>query len=435
MNATFGDAQCSHIPTRRWLPDAELDAHPCGSWLLQLGFDLWLRAFYRRTVLLPAGFHIAPGTLIASNHQRDIDGPMLGTILVHRRGLRFEWPLPFFATREDLFRPGILTRLTVHWPRPLSAPLGHVRLAWFFPLGRAEPMRRIREFTFGEALQALCAVGLGDARCAALLNARGARELGAPATGALRDVPRHASIATLERWWGLRRLQPAARAAIAPAFRATVATQIAHFANRLNHGRCVYFAPEGSISMDGRFARIRGGFFQLVHAADVAPWIQPMALGYDALVPGRARIVVRVGHAFRADRSLDRHAFDAALRRAVLELAPVTASHLLARFLLCHATPFTQADLARWLARATAALHARRVMLDPLLMRTQPTQLANQRLRWLERRGLVVRSGEFFIPAFPHDATPGWDAPPNIVRYLANNLADLVPDIGRALPC
>jgi hypothetical protein len=192
--------------SRSWLPDADLDAHPFGSWLLEMGFDVWIRMVYNRVVVLPDDFHLAPGTLIASNHQRDVDGPMLGTLLARRRGLRFEWPLPFYATREDLFRPGILSRLTVHWPRSVSALLGYISLAWFFPLGRAEPMRRVREYTLGETLRALCDAGLGEVDCASLLNARGRRETGI-ATGALsvsaaanrRDLP-------LESWWGLRRL-------------------------------------------------------------------------------------------------------------------------------------------------------------------------------------------------------------------------------------
>ncbi|HEX7348627.1 MAG TPA: hypothetical protein VF264_03110 [Rhodanobacteraceae bacterium] len=419
----------------RWLPDAELDPHPAASWLLELGFDLWVRACYRRTILLPPTFHIAPGTLIASNHQRDVDGPMLGTVLVRRRGLRFEWPLPFFATREDLFRRGILTRLTVQWPAPLSALLGRIPLDWFFPLGRAEPMRRIREFTLGEALQAVIDAGMGDAPCVQALNARGLRELGVPFTSTVRGARAQAPPTALEHWWGLRRLQANARTRITPAFRTTVATQLKHFAARLDHGRVVYFAPEGSISLNGHFARVRGGFFQLVQATVVSPWIQPMAIGYDTLGPGRSRVVVNVGRAFRADRTLDRRQFDAALRAAVLRLVPITASHLLARYLLQQTVPFTQATLATWSARSIDVLRRHDATLDPLLLHAATTHLIGQRLRWLERTRLIVRRGEAFECQFTRDAAPSWESPANSLRYLANNLIDLVPDIDRVLPC
>ncbi|HEX5353554.1 MAG TPA: hypothetical protein VFW60_05695 [Rhodanobacteraceae bacterium] len=420
---------------QKWLPDAELDPHPFCSWLLELGFDLWIHLGYDRVVLAPDGFHVAPGSLIASNHQRDVDGPMLGTVLVRRRGLRFLGALPFYATREDLFRPGILARLTVHWPRSISTLLGRISLAWFFPLGRTEPIRRVREFTLGEALHALCEAGLGDADCATLLNARGRRETNIE-TGALsvREAANHRDL-PLEEWWGLRRLTLPAIKKLAPAFRATVNAQLVHFAQRLNDGRCVYFSPEGTISLSGRFGRVRAGCFRLVHMSESAPWVQPMALSYDTLAPGRSRVLVRIGQRFRADLALDRRAFDAALRHAVLSLAPITPSHLLARFLLHGPQIFSERDLAAWFSRGRATLQARGTALDPLFARVTAEELAGQRLRWLERRQLVARAGEAFRNTCPRDAKPGWRKPAAIVRYLDNNLADLVPDIERALPC
>lgn len=418
-------------PIRRphaWLPDADLDAYPLGSWLLEMGFDLWIRAFYRRDISFPEDFHVESGTLVASNHQRDVDGPMLGTLLVQRRGLRFQWPLPFFATREDLFRPGILSRLTVHWPRPVSALLGHVSLAWFFPLGRAEPMRRVREFTLGETLHALCDAVCGGMECASLLNARGLRELGPAGNVPVREAIARAPPASLEAWWGLRRLTLSAFAIIAPAFRTTIATQLAHFVQRLERGRCVYFAPEGTISMDGHFGRVRGGFFRLCRATAAPPWIQPMALSYDSLAAGRTRVVVRVGPRFRADPRLDRRAFDAALRHSILSLEPITPSHLLAHFLLHGPRTFTYDELAGWLTCCLAQLRKNGASLDPLWMR-RPLQITQQRLRWLARKRLVARAGGRFRNTCPRDAKPGWLAPANVVRYLDNSLADLAPEL------
>lgn len=418
-----------------WLPDAGLDPHPVGTWALQLGFDLWLRLFYNRVVLLPEDFRVAPGSIIASNHQRDADGPMLGTILVRRRGLRFTWPLPFFATREDLFRPGILARLTVHWPRPVSAVLGRIPLAWFFPLGRAEPMRRVREYTLGEALRALADAGLGDADVASVLNARGRRETGlGPGTCSVRAAIAHHA-PPLEAWWGLRRLAPAARTRIAPGFRATIAAQLAHFATRLDHGRCVYFAPEGTLSATGRFGRARAGCYRLAHLTRKRPFIQPMALAYDALAPGRARVLLRVGEHFRIDPALDRRGFDALLRQRVLDLVTITPSHLLARYLAHGPAMFTREELEHWMDRGVAALRAAHPALDPRFEARGIRPIVHRRLRWLERQGVLARAGSAIRNVCPHDAAPGWRAVPNIVRYLDNNLADLVPDVERILPC
>lgn len=429
------------MPTRdsdtrqTWLPEAEQFEHPVATWLLELGFDLYLCAVYRRERQFPPDFRMAPGTLIASNHQRDVDGPMLGNALVRRRGLRFQWPLPFFATREDLFQPGILARLTVQWPAPVSALLGHIPLRWFFRLARTEPMRRTREFTLGDALRALVDAGLGDHDAASVLNARGRRDTGIIAGKISVQGLRRRSEPSLESWWGLRRLDPSARAAISGDFRATVQRQLTYFAQRLDQGHCVYFAPEGGISVDGHFARVRAGFIRLSRMARTAPWIQPMALGYDALAPGRSRVVIRIGKPFRADVRASHRDFDASLRRAVLDLVPITPSHLLARFLLHGPRIFTLKELIGWLARSRAALAKNGIVLDPLFERVAIDRLVKRRLRWLLRKRLITRDGNVFSNTCPRDAGPGWHKAASIVRYLDNGLGDAVPGIEQLSPC
>lgn len=421
--------------TRTWVAGADLEAHPIGTWFVQVGVDTWIRTLYRRVVLLPEDFHIAPGTMIASNHQRDIDGPLLGTSVARRRHLRYRWPPPFYATREDLFRPGILARLTVRWPRPVSALLGRISLAWFFPLGHAEPMRRVREYTLGETLRALIDAGCGDADAATLLNARGRRETGLlPGTCSLREAATRPGL-PLEAWWGLRRLTLPALRRVAPAFREAVDRQLAFFAKRLDHGHCIYFSPEGTISRDGHFCRVRAGFFRVTRMTRMPPLIQPMAIGYDTLAPGRSRVVVRVGAPFRADTTLDRRGFDAALRHAVLQLAPITPSHLLAHWLVHGPATFTCAGLAGWFVRGVAALRTAHPSLDPLFIDAHVERLARDRLRWLERRHLVAREGDVFRNTCARDVAPGWRTPANIARYLDNSLADLLPERERILSC
>jgi hypothetical protein len=310
-----------------------------------------------------------------------------------------------------------------------------VSLAWFFPLGRVEPLRRVGEFTLGDTVDALIAADCGDTDCAALLNARGRRELGInPGDLRLREVPKHIG-APLEARWGLRRITLAALKRIAPAFRATVDAHLAHFAERLDHGRSLYFSPEGSISKTGHFGRARAGLFRLAHMANSPPWIQPIGISYDALAGGRPRVVMRIGTRFRADTRMDRRAFDAAARRALLQIAPITLSQLLARFLLHGPATFTAGDLADWLARSRDALRTRRTSLDPELMQTAAEELVERRLRWLVHQHLVARGSQGFRNTCPEDAAPGWGKPANIVRYLDNAFTDLVPRLERILPC
>lgn len=420
--------------SRAPLPDDVAVTHPVGNWLLQMGFDLWIGLCYDREVVVSEGCSLAPGSLIASNHQRDVDGPLLGTILAHRRGLRFDDMPPFYATREDLFRAGILARLTVHWPAPLPALLGKISLAWFFPLGRTEPIRRVREFTLGETLRALMDAGHGQSDCAALLNARGQRELGT-IHAKLADCLARADPVMLERWWGLRRIKVSALQSIIPAFRSVIDAQLAHFARRVDQGYRVYFSPEGTISLNGRFGRIREGFFRLSRLTARPPRIQPMALGYDTLGPGRSRVVVSIGRDFHADPSLERRAFDSLLRDTILQLIPVTPSHLLACWLMHGPSSFTGDDLAGWMQYAQAELRTTHPLMDPLFMRTSMRGIVATRLRWLERKDLVMRRGEVFENTCRRDAPPGWDTRAGIARYLDNQLTELVPGASRMLPC
>ena len=95
----------------RWLPDAELDPHPRLTWLTECCFDLSVLALYRKEEMLPEGFSLDPGTLVVSNHQRDSDVPILTTVICRREGLNIRFPLPFYATREDIFLPGFLRDL------------------------------------------------------------------------------------------------------------------------------------------------------------------------------------------------------------------------------------------------------------------------------------------------------------------------------------
>ena len=434
MQRSAEPASSIGMPKTWTIPDAS--PHPVASWLLQFTGDLYIGAMYRREVLRPPDFHIRPGSMFASNHQRDVDGPMLGTVLLDRHGLRFSGVLPYYVTREDLFRPGILARLTVHWPRVFSGVLRRISLAWFFPLGRTEPMRRVREFTLGDALRALAAEGLGDADAGPLMNARGQRETRVhPGESSVHALLGHDDDA-LEAWWGLRRLTREARAIIAPGFRATVERQVAHFARRLDRGCSIYFAPEGTISKRGPFGRVRAGFFRIACAAETPPWIQPIGLAYDSLAPGKSRVVIRIGQVFRADTRLRRCEFDAKLRQAVLDLVTITPSHLLARFLLHGPTVFRADELSRWLAQARARLAANGAAVDPLFERIPVERLTARRLRWLRRKGLVTREEKnLFRNICPREVQPGWHRPGNVVRYLDNALSDFLPDIERLAPC
>lgn len=417
------------------LPEAEFYPHPKLSWLIEMGFDLTVRALYRVERVLQPGCR--PGTLVVSNHQRESDVPIVCAALCRRRGLRILDPLPFFAMREDLLDRHALANLLAKWPRPLAKALGWIPLGWLFQGVRTMPMRRLREFTFGETIEALNAAGLDAAEPATVLNARGQREViermqGLPAH--VRDITRDAMAKGWRTYWGLRRLRLSAFRRVEPDFRKEVDTQLDNFAALLDSGHSLYMAPEGTISLTGFFGRVRAGPWQVSRRRASPPLVLPIGLSYDALGPGRLRVVVHGGAPLRKPDLSNQCRFGAELREMLLALCVLTPSHLLAWYLRHGPRCFSTAQLAAWLERGRDAAHAAGVGLDPIWRRSSGLMIANERVRWMRRKRLLAHEGgETWSNVWSRDSAPGWTTPAAMVTYFVNSLTDFAPDFAQAL--
>lgn len=399
-----------------WLPDAELDPHPRWTWFATCCFDLGLAAVYRIQAIYPPGYRLRPGTLVISNHLRDADAPIIASALCQRKWLRVAWPLPFFASREDLFWPDFLSTYLQAWPRLLRWAIAKIPVAGLLRSMRVEPMRRVPEYTLDEAFAELPPTDNNSH----WLNTRGRRE-----TAAIRVSNFGSEGKPWRRHdWGLRRLHRQARQVLEPKFRAAVSAQLERFAGLLDAGRVVYLAPEGTASRSGRFGRIRGGAWAITQHTETPPAIQPVALSYDALRAGRLRAVVHIGAPLESFVASRRRDFDAKLETRLRHLYPLTASHLTSRFLVAGAPTFTTDEFAGWLDYARGQLAEAGATLDPRLARGQTRTLARKRLRWLRRKGLVARTRQGWANRWPNDAEPGWAGPASIVRYCDNALDD-----------
>lgn len=419
------------------LPEAGLYPNARLSWLIELGFVLAVRSLYRTEMITEPGCRPTPGALIISNHKRESDVPIVCVALCRRKGLRFSDPLPFFAMREDLLDRHALTNLLVKWPRPIAKMLGLIPLRWLFDGARTIPMRRLREFMFGNAIDALIEGGFGEAAPEQLLNARGQREVIAR-TGALpdhlRDITHDAMGSDWRRCWGLRRLRMSALRRIEGEFRSTVNAQLGSFAAVLDLGHSLYMAPEGAISLDGHFGRVRAGPWQVSRRRTSPPLILPLSVSYDALRPGRMRVVVHGAAPRLAPQLSDQRRFGEILRQTLLELCVVTPSHLLAWWLCNGSERFAEADVAQWLERGCDDARGRGIGLDPLWSRTDVASLVHRRLAWMRRKRLLAREGHRqWLNVWPRDTPPGWDKPAATVRYLANALTDFAPEFARTL--
>lgn len=410
----------------RGIPDAKRDRHPYLAWLFECGFEFTVISVYRREVHFPPDYRLPPGTVVISNHQRDADVPILGTALCQRRGWRFQWPLPYFAAREDLFRRGFLSEYVAGWPLPVPQLLGQIPLRWFFEILRTLPIRRVREFSLSETLKASVAAGLGARDPATVLNMRGQSEV----TAALgRLPPRLADIRlrSASMPWGLRRLNYEAFRKIKPSLRHAIADQLREFAALLDAGHSVYFSPEGVISADGHFGRVRAGLRELCRRTSVPPHFLPVALSYDGLGPGRLRVIMNVGDLLEIPGTSAAARFAEAVRSAILKLLVVNPSHLLAAYLSAGPLDFSTRELGDWLRRALTIMADSGLRLDALFEMSALDALLEQRLHWLRRKHLLQLEHGRWQNEWPRDTVAGWQSPARQVAYFANAFADLMP--------
>ncbi|MDN5865686.1 MAG: hypothetical protein L0I62_10835, partial [Gammaproteobacteria bacterium] len=98
--------------------------------------------------------------------------------------------------------------------------------------------------------------------------------------------------------------------------------------------------------------------------------------------------------------------------------------HLVSRFLATGPQRFTGEALADWFERARGRLVEMRCTLDPALANADTNALASERIRWLERKGLIARTDSGWKNLWPQDSPPGWRRPARLVRYFDNALDD-----------
>ncbi|MGH8127943.1 MAG: lysophospholipid acyltransferase family protein, partial [Gammaproteobacteria bacterium] len=359
----------------------------------------------------------------------------------HGRYLRY--PLPFFAAREDILRTGFLRDLALSagWGQGFAALLGWIPLRWLFNIVRAHPMLRIREFSFNDALAALCDVDLGDESPKNWLRSSTLARI-EKRLGHVPDTLHQLQRARLRRYglqfWGLRRLRPAAVRRLAPTLRATIHQQLNDFAGLLDTGRSVFFAPEGTLSEDGRMRPLRRGTARIYAATKKPPLVLPMALSYDPFRRGRLRVVVHVGSPLQGLDPSRSSEFNSHLKHAILGLRTVTPSHLLARYLATGPERFTAQDLTHWMRAACSAVDEAGLTLDPVFDTGGLDQLVLARLAWLAHYRLVSRSEDHlhWHNLWSRTATPGRNKAMRNARRLNaafDDWAEIAPGLERAL--
>lgn len=302
-----------------------------------IGFDVCVRALYEIEVRGLENFTRSPSTLVVASHRRDADGPIVGSVLAERRGLKFDGILPFFVAREDLFERGFLRDYLENWPAVMRWSLSVLNIRSVLRAAQAYPMRRIPEQTLGKVLTDLLHI-FGDLPLDGVLRPHWVEAFERIHA---RRRPLHLSEALRWRYRSLWQLQHGLRKLTLPCFkrlkpyeRRTIEAQLRLFSGLLKSGATVLLEPEGVVSADGQFARPRAALHTLLKHSGPLTRVLPIGITYDFMTTGRQKVFVNIGPEMLHLQELGRREIDTTVSKATLSRATVTASQLASRLVL-----------------------------------------------------------------------------------------------------
>ncbi|HSK17458.1 MAG TPA: 1-acyl-sn-glycerol-3-phosphate acyltransferase [Gaiellaceae bacterium] len=261
------------------------------------GMRTYSAVAFRVDLLGPRRFPLEPGTMVVVTHRRETDVPILCPPLYFGSGgVRNRANRLHFAARDDMFLPGFFAGFPPDLPAWARRALYPVGVARWLPVVNVFPIRSARVARLGEVLAARPDAALDDVlpeEGEAAFRARAA-EAGTAAPARAGDAldGRYADLLWrpvspgdgvrdgLEDFWSGRAAQAAGD------FRTLVELVRAR--------KTLVVFPEGRPSPDGEIGPIRPGIGALVRRGKPVA-VRPLALAYDPLVRGRARVHLALG--------------------------------------------------------------------------------------------------------------------------------------------
>lgn len=394
-----------------------------------VALDLACRARYRVEARDFQRFTHSPSTVVVANHRNDADVVVLGGVLLERRGLRARGLLPWFVAREDLFRRGFLADYVEDWPRLARRALSRLDVSFVLRAGHALPLRRVPERTLEEVLEDVLEV-FGDLPLTEVLRPSWRepfeRVLAPGACLRVSEALARAPRELLTRRFGLLGLTLERFRAIEPSQRRVIGAQLRRFAELLERGAVLQMAPEGLVSTDGRFGRIRLGLHALLEQTRARARVLPVGITYDSMATGRIPVYVNAGPELLDLQGAHRREVSERVTHAILAQTTLTASQLAACWLresigrgqrvledarLCEHV----FDEARRFGRVGARVDPRLLARATCAARVADWLRYARRRRWLER-------GEAGLHRVVPDA-PGRDQE---LRWTRNELRSLL---------
>ena len=198
--------------------------------------------------------------------------------------------------------------------------------------------------------------------------------------------------------------------------------QLKRFAWLLDHGRDLYWTPEGGLTVDGHFGRIRAGLYRVIQQTEAELTLLPIAVFYDYMTTLRTRCFVRIGPEVAVDRSLSRPQIEELARRSILSQMTANIGHLMAAVLrdMPDGAAVSVAELEALVSEQARRFRQSGLCLDPrLTMRSSFRRRLRHFLGYAERQDILRRDGARWFKGLG-------ERHPEMV-YVLNELADVEP--------
>lgn len=406
---------------------------------LSVLFDIGIRRIYSISVQGLDHFSQSPSTLVVSNHRRDSDGPVIASVLFQRYRFHSCGVRPDFIAREDLFCRGFLGEYLEQWPSPARACLSLINLRALLTFMDAHPMRRVPERSLREVLEEVLAL-FGNLPLSEVLRPAWVRQFEQLSTKAgpllcveeaLSKRYRH----LLVQRHGLYRLTLSRFRALLPYERSVIESQLQELTQRIDQGATLLLEPEGVVSVDGRFARLRGALHALLNRPHITPRVLPVGITYDAMSKGRERIFVNIGPELTDLRGLSRRETNTRVSDAIRSQLTVTCSQIASQLLFTisnnggHSVTDRELDTylshrAIWYSRQ--GYHVDHRLLDGDQRKARLSSYVTSCLR----QGILLQDGErrYRLRNGKEGAQPCLPASEAIIRYMNNELTTPVLD-------
>jgi len=284
-------------------------------------------------------FHFRPSTLIITNHKRDLDVVVIGPSLYFSKKNFSRSPIHFIA-REDLFEPGFLAEMAP-FPQWIRRRLNSFNLNSLMRSLHAYPMRRFPERTVKEILTEAREI-FGNWEISQILKPEWQEKFRIRA----RMIGKYEKLLHIndilhwdfrEIWCPPGRINMLRGKEIQETMqkhqREIIDKQLSWFVKILDRGGIVFLTPEGTLSPDGRFCRIRDALYRLARGAKVPLHLLPVNITYDFMNRKKISIYLNVGQEIDGLEDLGRATLEALARSRILALSVVTFSQLASFYL------------------------------------------------------------------------------------------------------